>query len=175
MLRVGGPPPWFALVRCGTQREAPCVLSEYGDDATVFTAFDPETGARRGLPLTRRGKRPTDWAPTADASLLAVLFPEQGVTLLSLSGQPEKTLSPKIPGEMQYVTWAPGERSLLVTSMSDTTPQYAFHRVNLNGEAERLWTSDHQWIAQPHVSPDGKNLVVDLSPFDTDAWLLDGL
>ena len=72
------------------------------------------------------------------------------------------------------VAWAHQDRGWIVTRNVGPIGSEVFV-VGRDGKSRRLWSSGHQRLTHPVVSPDGRRIAFGSSMRESNVWLLEGL
>jgi hypothetical protein len=170
----GRPPPAGASVACFHHTPERCLLRQ-ADERFTLIPFDARTGERAGPPFEVAIPAASDaaWAISPDDHEIALTLEGGRIAIAPLNGGAARTLTTGL-SFVQYTTWDPTGSAVLVSGMA-ADPTFQLVRVERGGRVDRLLDSDTRWISQPHVSPDGRVLVVGLTTMDADIWSLEGL
>ena len=165
-LDSGGPHP---ALRCPTNPNALCVLSEVEQSRVVFTSINVATGKKNEL---FRVDAANYWDLSPDGSRIAFGDPNAGceIRILTVAGVTERTLAVKGKSSCIAAAWPQRGDGLFVESYTDV--KSTLLRVSWDGEAKPLRTS-LKWFRHFGESPDGKYLAFTDVIGDSNAWMIE--
>ena len=179
---VSGGPPQLVLTargltewRCARSPATLCVLSEQSPDRKQlsFVSFDPVHG--RGRELAKIETDPAgdyDFDLSPDGSRLVV--EKRGKTrlrILPLDGSPLRDVDVKGWGAFTTLDWAADGKGFFCSSRS---PQGAtLLHIDLDGNAQAVWTQKGGYVAVGIPSPDGRRLAIDGVTIESNAWMIE--
>jgi Tol biopolymer transport system component len=168
--------PW-SLLTCAKSVGSFCAIAEPSDDKTkiIMTVIDPDHG--RGRELIRLPIDPNDkdwWVDLSpDGSRIAeTRTPAGPINILSLGGEPIRSIELKELSNALAFTWAADGKSLLVVS-GNRGNRIAYH-VDFDGKAYPLWESQGatgETLVTP--SPDGHHLATQTWTTNGNMWMLE--
>ena len=156
-------------LRCPTNPNALCVLSEVEQSRVVFTSINVATGKKNEL---FRVDAANYWDLSPDGSRIAFGDPNAGceIRILTLTGVTERTLAVKGRAHCIAAAWPQRGDGLFVESYTDV--KSTLLRVSWDGDAKPLRTS-LKWFRHFGESPDGKYLAFTDVIGDSNAWMIE--
>ena len=161
--------------RCALSPATLCVLAERSPDQRQlnFIAFDPIQG--RGRELMKIETDPTgvysfDLSP--DASRLAVEKTAEGhIRILPLDGGAPREVNAKGWATLNSLDWATDGKGFFASSQS---PQgVTLLHIDLEGNAQTLWTQKGSSQTWGIPSPDGKSLAILRATIESNVWMIE--
>ena len=177
---AGGPPQEILTARVDGVRCARnlCAILEPSEDPkeVIFTAIDPVKG--RGRELVRfKDVRETvwyDWDLSPDGNRIAIVaVGENTIHVLSLNGQPEQLINPKVWGSLEGLSWDVDGKGLI--SSSSTQRSKVLLCIDPHGQARVLWKQGGRVGARLRglPSPDGHHLAITAIALNSNAWMME--
>lgn len=165
-------------IRCTRGPAGFCAVDERSPDKKrlTITRFDPFKG--RGLILKTIETDPAagyDWDLAPDGSKLALYKigePEARIRLISLRDGRDRDLPVKGWGSLQGIEWSPDGKALYCGSASSNP--WTLLRIDMQGQAQVLWSQKGQFPAWAIPSPDGRHLAIRSQLFNNNLWMLEG-
>jgi hypothetical protein len=169
-------------VRCSSGSPV-CVMSEARGDESVFSSFDPTTGARSAPFFQNKlDLSPLYCAVSNDGSTMFLPHAENNIQIVSIKTGAVQTISGPQRSAFQYYFPQPGGR-VLVSGMGVFDPygasanntfeqEYGFGWMNADGGLEPLWTSTTLWVFWPIIAPNHRDIAAIVRLFDSDIFSL---
>ena len=161
--------------RCALSPATLCVLTEGSPDQRqlTFIAFDPIEG--RGRELMKIETDPAgiySFGLSPDASRLAVEKINEGrIRILSLDGSAPRDVKVKGWASLNSLDWATDGKGFFASSQS---PQGAtLLHIDLEGNAQALWTQKGSFQTWGVPSPDGKSLAILGATIESNVWMIE--
>ena len=164
-----------AAFRCAHTHSV-CVLSELDrmKGELVFTGFDPVRGRKGELVrLATDLVGSPAWDLSSDGASVAIVDLDERkdtIRLVELESGSSRLVAIGRGQRLSGISWSADGKGWFVTSSS--VRGSAVFQVRLNGAISELWTTT-SILGTPLVSPDGKNLALTVSTYNSNAWVIE--
>jgi serine/threonine protein kinase len=166
----------FSELRCARSPSVLCVINELAEDHRqfIFTAFDPLHG--RGSELARidiaTSAKLFHWDLSPDGTRICIIKNAQApIEILSLRGHATEVIHLKGWNNLESLVWAPDGKGFFISN--GVHGGAAFLHVDLQGNAQILWTNQGSALTQAWPSPDGRHLAIQDTRIEGNIWTLE--
>lgn len=155
---------WISNHQCARAPATVCVYSVNTDAGLTFFRFDPSHGPGTQIfQLKDDLAQLFNWSLSPDGTMLAIAKGKGGnveprISLLSLNGAPERSLTIHGWPGIMALDWAADSKSLWATTPGDK--ENALLRIDLQGNARAVWHPKNVTVNWAIPSRDGKYLAL---------------
>jgi len=167
--------PDIANFQCSRAPANVCILAQSEAKSFVFVAFDPMKGTQREVAKLEQKGGGFNWSLSPDGTTLGTVElsgTNQQINLISLTGQPPRTITLKEWNNLLSIDWAADGKGFFISS-NPTGHLSTLLYVDLAGNAHPLWQLKNFQASWGIPSRDGKYVAIAAPTIECNAWMVE--